>query len=344
MAVTSSTAPSAVQTAAFKGTLTPSPARTAIAGSVSFWGAATAITLLGTASQTRGPTTYTGQALLKDGGVDLTDDQKKRLAESTRAAQQMEGMVTSSKNDRKAMAKQKIDQLKDRLKQLQMSGGDPKVIARLAAQLSRELKEAVREYGAASATAGMTSVGVAVSNPEVAAAVDAVPSNLAGDAGSSIEAGGSPVEAATVAAGTDAPAKSPESAVTASAEEDQVSSDRHAKPDEARVQALFDQVATRDADAAAAKAEREFINDIKTLAKQIRALFERSKHRAEQEKGSDLDLAQDGKAVGEATREIEKAVQDLEKGLQDDPAGGTGPAALGTAAAVPVAHFVSVLV
>jgi hypothetical protein len=345
MAVTSLTAPKLAPMIADQGKANLSATKTVLAGSKSSWGLATSVTLLGLASQKSGPTAYSAQARLQASGVKLSDDQKKKLAEQNQTAQQIGDMVKSSKDDRKALAKQKIEQLKKRLQQLRMSGGDPKLIARQAAQLARELKQAVQEYGAASATA--TAVPANANVPQANANADATSANAAGDGAAAAETAAVPADGTTATAVPDTPPESPEASVGVTGDEPQANlpADGGTRPDEGRVRALLDHVAEKAAGAGAARAEREVINDIKTLAKQIKALFEQSKRKAEQEKGSDPDLNQDGKAVGEATREIDKVVQDLEKSLNgsgSDPAGAANLASLGDTAD-PVGQLVSVL-
>ncbi|HEV2559752.1 MAG TPA: hypothetical protein VGU45_14095 [Microvirga sp.] len=129
---------------AASGTARPKPdlaaARTLLAGSAS-WGAATTVTLLGQAAK-KGPATYDAKALMKEAGVNISDEQKRKLGDDERLTSQLAQMSKAAQADRKATAKQKIEQLKERLKQLMMQGGDPKQIARQAAQIARELKMA----------------------------------------------------------------------------------------------------------------------------------------------------------------------------------------------------------
>jgi hypothetical protein len=61
--------------------------------------------------------------------------------------------VTS--DNAKMLAKQKVDQVREKIKQLKMlCAGDPKRLARLVAQLAKELGEAVKQYMAAGGSAG----------------------------------------------------------------------------------------------------------------------------------------------------------------------------------------------
>lgn len=341
MTVTSSTAQKpATRATSQAGRFDFAAAKKILAGSTSFWGAASTVSLLGSAGLKKGPATYNAQAMLKGAGVNLTDEQKQKLAENDRALQQFEKVTKSAQSDRKAAAAEKIKQLKERLKQLMMAGGDPKQIARQAAQLARELKQAVQEYGSASASTGVPTAPQTPANPDGAAAEAA-----SGQA----ELGESVVNTASIQT---------ERAETANANAkagEQVPSTNEKAESENRP-LLKDIVAkgrlglddSKRAEAEAAKAEREFINEIKTLAQQIKALFERKKNEAEKEKGSDMDLTQDGKAVNESMREIDDVVQGLEDALNEKVAGmaaGLMPEAPmdpGMAAA-PVGSIVSVI-
>jgi hypothetical protein len=339
--VTSPTGQKAASTqASYQGKFNFAAARKSIlSGSTSLWGTATTVTLLGNAAQKKGTATYNAQAFLKEAGVNLTDEQKQKLANSDRATAQLERAGKAMQGDRKASAADKIKQIKERLQQLMMSGGDPKQIARQAAQLARELKEAVREYGAASGGGGAAEGADAPNVSALEAKGEATAAGEGPETASAVEAGAAPGGTQTTAAKAGNTEAADTLAEEGSAGEAETPEDRH--------KALMDLVGKRAAEAEATKAEREFINEIKNLAKQIKALFERKKNEAEKEKGSDLDLAQDGKAVGESMREIEDALGDLEKNLpplgSDPGAGASGLLVDPALTSAPMGSVVSVL-
>lgn len=95
-----------------------------------------------------------------------------KLRDAKAAAEALQSRSSQAAEDRKAQARQKIEQLKARLQMLQsMAGVDPKGTARVAAQLARELGQAVKAYAAAGGgAAGMGGVGA----PVVPAPGDAV--------------------------------------------------------------------------------------------------------------------------------------------------------------------------
>lgn len=73
----------------------------------------------------------------------------------------------SRKDEAKALAKKRVDQLKERLKMLeQMPSLDPAKKARLIAQLTKELKSAVKAYGAAGGASAEIGTGATSPTPQ----------------------------------------------------------------------------------------------------------------------------------------------------------------------------------
>jgi hypothetical protein len=78
------------------------------------------------------------------------------LQRSREALNSLKQANASQGQQRKAAAKAKVERLKKELENLRlMSGGDPKAVARRAAQISRELAVAAKEYAAGSGRAGL---------------------------------------------------------------------------------------------------------------------------------------------------------------------------------------------
>lgn len=82
----------------------------------------------------------------------LPQDVIDRRREGEGTLLQLQAAQRSMVSDRKAAAKQKLDQAKARLQMLRMFAGDPKAMARQAKQIAQEIREAARAYGAAGAT------------------------------------------------------------------------------------------------------------------------------------------------------------------------------------------------
>lgn len=118
----------------------------------------------------------------------LADKDDPALKRSQEALDQVQQLQSRGTDDRKARAQQRLEQAKDQLRWLRMSGLPPEVIARLAASLAAELGTAAAEFASA---VGVQSVGVgsaAVSTGTTTAAATAATgadSSDAADAGAS---------------------------------------------------------------------------------------------------------------------------------------------------------------
>lgn len=194
---------------------------------------------------------------------------------------------SQASEERQAAARKKIEQLKARLEMLQsMAAVDPKGTARLAAQLARELGAAVKEYAAAGgSTSGLSAPAPADGQAQVSASVD----------------GEAQAQAAT-GEGEPAPGGEDET--------------RSANP----YQQAIDEARARAADyarrGAEAKADMEFLGEVRRMAAQIKALIRKA---AEAQPGSDEALppseAQDARAAAAAMdRELAQASADLTGG------------------------------
>lgn len=109
----------------------------------------------------------------------LDPEKAKKFEETKRALQQALDATKNAPNEmnkqRKAMAAQKVARIKEQLKALKQMGAaaDPKMVARMAAQLARDLAQALKEYAAAGATTTeVQSTGGATPAPSAAPAKD----------------------------------------------------------------------------------------------------------------------------------------------------------------------------
>lgn len=103
----------------------------------------------------------------------LADKDDPALKRSQEALDQVQQLQSRGTDDRKARAQQRLEQAKNQLRWLRMSGLPPEVIARLAASLAAELGAAAAEFAS---TVGAQSVGTgaaAVSAGATAAAATA---------------------------------------------------------------------------------------------------------------------------------------------------------------------------
>lgn len=229
---------------------------------------------------------------------------KLRDARSAVATLKQMNSASSSQasEQRKAAAKQRVDQLKARLQMLKMSGSvDPKVLA----QLARELKAAVKSYageGGSAAGVGGTSV------PASAAPTD----------GASAQAPGADGE---VSADPDAAQSAEQNAAqadVAATGDDRAGKDASANPADPRgetnpykrmaqeAEVKFAETARRGA---ATQADRDFLTDARSLANQIKSLVKSAAAKADPVKRRDDAEAE--KAAVEALKQVEDAGKNL---------------------------------
>ncbi|MEM9964483.1 MAG: hypothetical protein AAGC58_03960 [Asticcacaulis sp.] len=91
---------------------------------------------------------------------------RQKLEAQKQALTTLKQHTESRKDEAKALAKKRVDQLKERLKMLeQMPSLDPAKKARLIAQLTKELKSAVKAYGAAGGSSAEIGTGASAPSP-----------------------------------------------------------------------------------------------------------------------------------------------------------------------------------
>lgn len=199
---------------------------------------------------------------------------------------------SSASEERKAAARKKVEDLKARIRALQMTmGGDPEAVARVAAQLARELGAAVKAYGA---TGGST------------AGVGGASVSQAGASGSEASEGGTtdsqPVDA-------EAPVATDLEAVDV---EDDVSDTGAANAKDPyrqvieRQQAQAAEQANRNADK---EADGKFAADVKGLVAQLRAILQQAAEKARRQ--GDRTESPDQQAAQKAVDQVTKALGDL---------------------------------
>lgn len=228
---------------------------------------------------------------------------KAKLDEARAALQALKQRPGQAAEERKAMARKKIDQLKARLRMLQMSAAmDPKGAARLAAQLARELGAAVKAYASAGGSTAELGATPAVATPS---------------AGGS-EAVGNGAEAGTNAAG--APG-TPSDETVSDADEGAASGDQ---PADSQGQAadpyrkLIDEVNARGLEMtrrnAQGEADREFLNEVKGMANALKAALRQARNKTE-DGASPLERQDGDKAIADLEKEIAGADKALNPGV-----------------------------
>ncbi|MGN7998750.1 hypothetical protein [Sphingomonas sp. 22176] len=206
----------------------------------------------------------------------------RKLQQAKDAVATLKAVKTKTDDDQKARAAQKVKELKARLQALKMIyAGDPKKLARAAAQIARELAGAVKSY---------TSAGGS-------------PAELGGtDSGDASSAGAAPA-GETKAEGADAGEATP---AVETAEKDKAAADGDAaKPEAATAGATQSVDAKRAADAERAKAEDEFKNDARALARELKAALRRKDHKHRDDSPGDASDKQSGE---QALASVEQAV------------------------------------
>ena len=133
----------------------------------------------------------------------------KQLQSLKDAVVKLDVVVKSAGSAGADIARQKLEALKERLKMLMMMGGDPKTVAKEAAQIAKEIGEAAKDYAAASGAQGGADSGAAA---EAAGDTAAAQQDAASAAGAAASQPSDPPDpgskgASGQAAGTADPAK-----------------------------------------------------------------------------------------------------------------------------------------
>ncbi|WP_294252637.1 hypothetical protein [uncultured Sphingomonas sp.] len=208
----------------------------------------------------------------------------RKLEEAKQAVQTLATIKTKTKDDQKARAAQKVQELKARLQALKMIyAGDPKKLARAAAQIARELAAAVKSY----TSAGGSTVELAGADSGDASAGAASP---AAEAKPDAPAAGA--NEATPAAETAEKDKAPDEADPT-------------KPDAAALGTNKAADEKRAADAARARADDDFKNEARALARELKAALRRKDHKHRDEDPRD---GSDKQSAEQALASVEQAI------------------------------------
>jgi hypothetical protein len=249
--------------------------------------------------------------------TDLNDRLKLVKAQKAQAQKTAAGtlneMPKKTRDDARARAKAKVMQLVERLKIIKELGkSDPKIMAKMLANLMKELKSAVKDY----AKAGGNDMDVSGFSAAQSAASQPVPNS---------DAETEPAEAAKAAAVSD----NEHSVMEDTAAEATPSAETDA-PSETTVPYIPTPADIKGAAEAYVKTERQraegelmevndFMKQVRGLVKVVKDLFETAKIKLAFQK-VDKDTVEAFKSSGKDIEEIDKVLQDLNKGLDDERA------------------------
>lgn len=271
-------------------------------------------------------------AALEELDPDKANDLKKKLEGAQSLLQQLESSKTDMSEQRRAAAAQKVAQIKEKLKALHLLAAvNPEAAARQAAQLSRELSQATKEYASASGGANTADLQSGVSGMNVVAAVQAEGTVEAGSVASpeaAVAGEGDNTEVVEIAAanGLVLPEdESSEKTAELEAAGRQVQGDpeliRQSLEDikkqkeedkEAFREQLQAHVAKINEAAGLVRADQEFANDVKALKAALKSIIESAKKKLAEKEGSAAE--QDIKSAENALREVDRSLGDITSG------------------------------
>ncbi len=238
---------------------------------------------------------------------------KEKQDKANSVLQQLQANRANVNAERKETARQKVEQLKKQIQALRMmAAGDPKAAARRAAQLSRELAAATKEYASAGGNAGELG-GISTATPQASQQAAATENTNAGSDTASAQAGTATQAAAPVAA-QDGEATTDADA-TANPQDDTAQTPTSIRDSvNEKINEANRKQAEREADTLFAKEVRSLLNALKQIVKSAQ-----QKMRDDGDSGDTQD-----------TRDAQNALRDVEKSLGDI----TGGTAAGTFSAI----------
>lgn len=216
-----------------------------------------------------------------------------KVRDALSALQTLQTRTTDAREEKKAAARQKVEQLKARIQSLRMTMvGNPEALAKMAAQLARELGAAVKAYAAAGgSTAGMSAPSAPVAAAPTATVAEAAPAEP---------------ERPTVGTG-DAPLKTTgdEKAEAETSGDANTPTDPYREILE-RQQAQAAEQSRRNADQ---EADGKFAADVKSLVNDLKAVLRKAAEEARRK--GDTTESPDQKAASEALNEIQDALSEM---------------------------------
>ncbi|MCA1935634.1 MAG: hypothetical protein LDL37_09280 [Asticcacaulis sp.] len=255
--------------------------------------------------------------------TDLNDRLKLAKAQKAQAqknaADTLNEMPKKTRDDARARAKAKVMQLVERLKIIKELGkSDPKIMAKMLANLMKELKAAVKDY----AKAGGNDMDVSGFSAAQSTASQPVPDSDAETESTAETETTEAAEEAAVSDDTDSVTEDTAAEATPTTETD--------APGEATAPYIPTPADIKGAAEAYVKTERQraegelmevndFMKQVRGLVKVVKDLFETAKIKLAFQK-VDKDTVEAFKSSGKDMEEIDKVLQDLNKGLDDERA------------------------
>ena len=253
-------------------------------------------------------------------GIGRTDPQKadalkKKLDDAGQAVDQLRAVKSKILQSRKADAAEKVKRIKQEIQMLKTMGGDPRVIARRIAQLSRELAAAAREYASASADGRSSQNDLTTS--DAGASVAGNNTMLLSTAGAGSAAGPVVVPAETGSGDAAASGRAdekggstPKEATTAATSVGAALEEGMRQYQEAQRQKMTDDVQKITDDTkqktAEAEADRQFAQDVRTAAALLKALAKQQEQRLHKagDHSEDHELSQTNRVLAEAEKSV----------------------------------------
>ncbi|HBC07328.1 MAG TPA: hypothetical protein DC046_07060 [Rhodospirillaceae bacterium] len=264
---------------------------------------------------------------------------RKQLDESKSILERIKSAKVDVNEQRKAAAQEKIQRIKEELKALRMLASvNPEAAARRAAQLSRQLSAAVKEYASASGGAGAVGIGAGVS-AELAGGANSM--NPAGISGAATGTGGA--AAPDAAAGTAVPAV-PETTNTAASDPSgataalqgqeeapgttpfaatdtlaEIAEDNDGDSASTIRAAIQEQAAGMDQSFGESRAHQEFVREVREIKNALKAIIELAKRKLEEKNDSSVD-----RDINDAERALTEVESSLAQISSTGLAGMTG--------------------
>ena len=242
-----------------------------------------------------------GSAAQATGGLGASIPQPAAPANTAAADQKLQQMRDavvklktvgdSARAARSGAAMARLEALKQRLKMLMMMGGDPKTVARQAAQIAKEIGEAAKEYAAAG---GGTPAPTPTASPQASAAAATAPGAQATDAAQAAD-GANDAATATPGGATGAP---PNGTLPAGADT-KTDPESAAKP------------SAKTTASAGPSAPDPVLAEAKTLAARAKALLKAAIERAKREHADPAEFKDDQEKVDAADKDLDDAARTL---------------------------------
>ena len=224
--------------------------------------------------------------------------QEARAKDALTALQTLKSQKSSDNEEKKAAARKKVEDLKARIRSLRMTMvGNPEAMAKMAAQLARELGAAVKAYAAAGGSpAGMSAPATPAADASAGEASGAEASGAEGEA---------QAQAATAGAEAAAGDADETSGQYKAAQDASTRNDPYRQVIE-RQQAQAAEQSRQNADK---EADDKFASDVKGLVNELKAILRKAAEEAKRK--GETSESPDQKTADKALAEIDDALGDI---------------------------------